>query len=160
MRVEVDRKLATDAILGYVRFKNLPWQADGLAVFSDHSYTIVLRGIKGTSLVLTDGQTEDSERHVISLSAATTKSEKKRYGAHRARACELSQGITSIAHSVVPATFHSLKAASLMQIENICSCRTYPHLLQLQLNFWIALIIAGYQNRCFKAQNQARESFE
>jgi hypothetical protein len=74
MRVEVHGKLTADAVLIDEGLKHFPWQADCLAVISDHPHPIVLRGIKSARLVLTDGQTEDRERHGTSLSAATAKS--------------------------------------------------------------------------------------
>ena len=77
MRIEVDRKLAADAVLGDIGFKHFPWQADRLTVFSDHPHPIILRSIKSARLVLADRQTEDSKRHLTSLSAATAKSEKQ-----------------------------------------------------------------------------------
>ena len=75
MRVEIHGKLTADAVLSDEGLKHFPWQADRLAVFSDHPHPIVLRGIKSARLVLADGQTEDRERHGTSLSAATAKSE-------------------------------------------------------------------------------------
>ena len=71
MRVEIHGKLTADTVLSDEGLNHFPWQADRLAVFSDHPHPIVLRGIKSARLVLADGQTEDRKRHGTSLSAAT-----------------------------------------------------------------------------------------
>ena len=46
MRVEIHGKLTADAVLSDEGLKHFPWQADRLAVFSDHPHPIVLRRIK------------------------------------------------------------------------------------------------------------------
>ena len=98
MRVEIHRELAADTVLSDIGCKHFPWQADRLAVFSNHPYSIILRRIKSARLVLADRQTEDSERHIASLSAAIAKSENRVIDCTKLGLLNCRQRVRSAAH--------------------------------------------------------------